>query len=258
MNKSKSIGLALGGGAVLGAAHIGVLKAIEELHIPVKYVTGTSIGAFVGAFYAFGHSWSDIREIAKELKWLDISGISLSQFGVLSNKKMGDLIEKHVGEKTLTTAKKPLAMVATDLSNGEKVVLNDAPVAQAVMASTCIPGVFVPVEIDELMLVDGGIVENVPVTPLQDMGADYIIGVDLNAGDIDNKKPGNIVEVLLKSFQFTLNTSAKLQMEKADLLIQPDLSAFNRVDIDQVEDLMDAGYKAAIKTLRPVFGKNPA
>ncbi len=242
--ENEKIGLALGGGAVLGAAHIGVLKALEESDIPVSYVAGTSIGALISAFLAFGKGWEEITEVLKDLNWLDISGISLSQFGLLSNKKLGRIIIENMGDVSFDEALIPLAMVATDISTGEKVVLKKGSVATAVMASTCIPGIFVPVEVNGKILVDGGIVENVPVTTLKDMGADLIIGVDLNSKHTF-KKPRNIVEVLLRSFDFTLKTATKLQTEQADILVEPDLSSFNMVDVDQMDDLIEKGYQEA-------------
>ena len=238
----KKIGLALGGGAVLGAAHVGVLRAIKEKEIEIEFVAGTSIGAFVAAFFAFGKSWEDIHEIAADLKWLDISQIALSRYGLLSNDKMGTLIGEHIGKKQIQDAEIPLAMVATDIANGEKVVLDKGSVADAVMASTAIPGIFNPVEIGKKMLVDGGVVENVPIKTTRDLGAKYIIGVDLNAQD-NIEKPSNILDVLLNSFQFMRQASSELQTEKADLMIKPDLSKFNRSNMDQVDDLMEKGYK---------------
>jgi len=249
--KNKKIGLALGGGAVLGAAHIGVLKALEELEISVQYVAGTSIGAFVAAFYAFDKTWKEIEEIALKLKWMDISGISLSQYGLLSNEKLGELITEYIGDKKFKQSSIPLAMVATDISNGKKVVLKKGLVAKAAMASTAIPGIFKPLEIDGKLLVDGGIVENVPIHTLKDMGADYIIGVDLNAKH-SYERPDNIVDVMVNSFHFTLQASAKLQTKEADLLIQPDLSSFNRSDMDQVEDLIEKGYDDSIGKLKEI------
>ena len=249
-NKNK-IGLALGGGAVLGAAHIGVLKAIEELNIRIDYLAGTSIGAFVAAFFGFGKNWEEIREIALELKWIDISGLSLSQYGLLSNEKLGELITRHLGDKKIEDASIPLAMIATDISNGKKVVLNDGAVADAAMASTSIPGIFQPVEINKKMLVDGGIVENVPIHTVREMGADYIIGVDLNAKH-SYDKPENIIDVMVNSFHFTLQASAKLQTEDAELLLQPDLSSFNRSNMGQVEDLIQKGYNDSIKKLKGI------
>ncbi len=177
--RKKNIGLAFGGGAVLGAAHIGVLKAIEEFNIPISYIAGTSIGAIISAFYAFGKNWEEMAILLKGLNWLDISRISLSQFGLLSNKKLGKLITDNLGDVTFDEACIPLAMIATDITSGEKVVLKSGNVAAAVMASSCIPGIFIPVEIDNRLLVDGELVENVPVTPLKEMGANFIISVDL-------------------------------------------------------------------------------
>lgn len=252
--KKKNVGLALGGGAVLGAAHIGVLKALDEYDIKFTHVTGTSIGAFVAAYVAFGKGWEEIREFASEMKWIDVTGISLSKYALLSNEKLGDLIEEHIGEKDIEDADIPLAMVATDIKNGEKVVLKKGSVAKAVMASTCIPGIFKPVEIDDRLLVDGGVVENVPIKTLKDLGGKKVIGVDLNAqhsyGD-----PENILDVILNSFHYTMQAAARLQREEADLIIAPDLSEFNRSNMDQVEDLMEKGYKDAKKQLKKVYNK---
>jgi NTE family protein len=245
----KKIGLALGGGAVLGAAHVGVLRALKEKEIEIQFVAGTSIGAFVAAFFAFGKSWEEIREIAADLKWLDISQISLSKYGLLSNDKMGELIGEHIGNRDIKDAEIPLAMVATDISKGKKVVLDSGPVADAVMASTAIPGIFNPVEIGKKMLVDGGVVENVPIKTTRALGAKYVIGVDLNARH-EIEKPSNILDILLNSFQFMRQVSSELQTEKADLMIRPDLSKFNRSDMGQVDDLMEQGYKDAKKALK--------
>lgn len=251
-DKGPKLGLALGGGAALGAAHIGVLKALDELDIQPDYLAGTSVGAMVGAMYAFGKSWPEIRELAEDLEWFDISGLTLSRYGLLSNEKMANLLEKVIGEQTFDRANIPLAIVATDIAKGEKVILREGEVAPAVMASTCIPGIFVPVEYEDEMLVDGGIVENVPISPLQDMGAEVIIGVDLNAKHAF-EKPGNIVEVLINAFHFTLITASQASYQEADLVIQPDLGEFSRTDPNQTEGLMEAGYKETMRMLGKKF-----
>jgi NTE family protein len=247
--KGKKVGLALGGGAVLGAAHIGVLKALEEKGIRADYVSGTSVGSYIGALYAFGMPWNKIDAIARDLKWLDVSRISISQYGLLSNSKLGDLIEENLGDVTFEQSPVPFAVVATDISNGEEVVLRKGSVAQAVMASTCIPGVVVPVEIEGRLLVDGGVVENVPIAPLKRMGADLIIAVDLNSGR-RVEKPQNIIDVLLRSFHFLRKSATRLQTGEADILILPDLTDFNMYDMDQAGDLFDAGYNEAVKMLK--------
>lgn len=249
--KKGSVGLALGGGAVLGAAHIGVLKAIEEKGLDIRYVAGTSIGAFVGAFYAFGKNWAEIEEIVKDLNWLDISGISIPKLGLLSNQKMGEFMREKIGDVSIEDATIPFAAVTTDIISGEKMVLREGDLATAVMASTCIPGVFIPVELDDRLLVDGGLVENVPIAPLKDMGADFIIGADLNAGHRP-QRPENIVEVLLRTFDFMIRSATALQTEEADVLIQPDLSEFNMFETSKVGNLIEVGYASA----RAVLEKN--
>ncbi len=246
-----NIGLALGGGAVLGAAHIGVLKALEEKEIEIKFITGTSIGAFVAALFAFGKDWSEIREITSELKWMDITSISLSRYSLLSNEKFGDLLIEHIGDKKIEESQIPLAIIATNAASGEKVVLDKGSVADAVMASSCIPGIFNPVEIDDTMLLDGGIVENVPINTLRKIGAEFIIGVDLNANH-NYQKPGNILDVLMNSFHFIMQQSAKLQTEDADFLIKPDLSSFDRTDTSQIEELIKKGYDDTLSALGKV------
>ena len=248
-NNEKKIGLALGGGAVLGAAHVGVLRAVEEFGVQIDCIAGTSIGAFVAALWAFGKKADDIEEIARDLNWLDISALSLSKFGLLSNKKLGDRIREVVGERTFSHSRIPLAMVATDIANGDRVVLQKGDVATAVMASTCIPGVFVPVEIGGRLLVDGFIVENVPVTAVQELGARRVIAVDLNAVHT-TKEPLNIVEILLHTFNFALRSATQLLTQEADLLIAPDLSEFNLVEIKQVPELIEKGYQQAKSQLR--------
>ena len=237
----KKTGLALGGGVVLGAAHIGVLNTLEEEQIEVSYIAGTSIGAFVAALFAFGKSWQEIKDIAIGISWSDITKISLSKYGLLSNRKLKDIITEHIGEKNIEEAIIPLAIIATDVTRGEKVVLKQGPVVDAIMASTCMPGIFKPVEYNGKLLVDGGIVENVPINTVHEMGADFIIAVDLNAKHTYDK-PGNILDIISNSFHFIMQTSAKLQTENADLLIQPNLSEFNRKDMKQIEAIINKGY----------------
>lgn len=250
--KEQKIGLALGGGAVLGAAHIGVLRAIDELGIEIDFIAGTSIGAFVAGLYASGMTWEEIQSMTKKLKWLDLSSPSFSKLGLLSNHRMGELIREKIGPVNLEDAKIPVAMIAADIETLEKVVLTKGEIAKAAMASTCIPGIFAPVEIDGRLLVDGGVVENVPISPLLDMGAEIIIAVDLNT-EHKSKKPENLIEVLLRTFSLSSGTATRFQTTGADILIAPDLSEFNVIDIEQSPDLIKKGYDEAIRILNEYF-----
>lgn len=240
----KNIGLALSGGAVLGAAHVGVLKALEEHHVKADYVTGTSIGAFIAALYAFGVEAKTMENMGNGLSWIDVTGLSLSRYALLTNEKLGKLLTKHIGQQKLEDAPIPLALVATDISNGEKVVLRKGPVDKAVMASTAIPGIFKPVEIEGRMLVDGGIVENTPIETVKSLGAEYVIGVDLLSNLIHNR-PNHIVDVIINSFHYTLRAAALHQTEKADLPIAPNTTGFSRSRMGQIKKLMEQGYKDA-------------
>lgn len=247
--KKAKIGLALGGGAVLGAAHVGILKAIDELGIEVSAISGTSIGALMAAFYAFGKNPLEVKEIMIDLSWRDISSLSLSSYGLFTNDKIDKLIEQYFGKTDFSEANIPLSIIATNIGNGKKAVLETGDLGKAVSASMAIPGVFQPVEIDGELLVDGGIVENVPVSPFKGKEVDFIIAVDLNAQHTYSE-PKNIVGVLMNSFHFALSTASKVQTAKADLIIQPDLSAFNHIDVDQAEELMKSGYDAAMNELK--------
>lgn len=248
--ENHTLGLALGGGAVLGASHIGILQAFEEHDIQPDYISGTSIGALVAAFYAFGVPVGQMKEVALELDWLDISSIHLSKMGLLSNKKLRSVLGQHIGQKNIEEAEIPLAMVSTDLSSGQKVILRKGDLANGVMASSCIPGIFAPIEYDGRMLVDGALVENVPVSPLQQMGAGRIVAVDVNSLRA-YEKPTNILEVITNALDIAIESLSRINADKVDLLIQPELSSFSRTEIgkDEISALIERGYQKGCEVL---------
>lgn len=250
MNKSKNkkIALALGGGSVLGAVHIGVLKAFEEHDIEIKAISGTSAGAIVASLYAFGKSAKEIEKTVLEFEWKNLSSLTFSKYGFLSNKKIGEIIKRNIGKKNIEDAKIPLSMVATDITTGEKVVLDKGSVSKSVMASTCVPGIFVPIEIEGRFLVDGGIVENIPLSCLKDKNVDFVIGVDLIC-EHAHKKPNNVIEILYNSFNFLVKTNKKIQIKEADIIIKPDISKFNAIDMSQMKDLIKIGYDETKKVI---------
>lgn len=254
---TRKIGLALGGGATLGAAHIGVLKALADMSMDVHCISGTSIGAYIAALYAFGVSPADIEEQIRELDWLDISSFSFLKlkFGLLTNDKLGDNIEDLLGDVRMEDAKIPLAVVATDIANCKKVVLTKCKLSQAVMASTAVPGIYSPVEIDDQLLVDGGLLENVPISPLRDLGADMTIGVDLSA-QRSYRKPDDLIDVLVNSMDIAIDNATRLQTSEADLVVAPQLRAYSRTDSDQIDDLVEEGYEACRTSLQKYLDRN--
>ena len=244
----EGVSLALGGGAVLGAAHVGVLKALDEHDVKVLQISGTSIGAFIATLYAFGKKPAEIEKIVTELDWLDVTKFTLSKYGILSNEALGKQLTSELGDVDFDEAEIPLTLVATDISSGKKILLNKGKVARAVMASSCIPGAFIPVDIDDRLLVDGGLVENVPISPLRESGADFIIGVDLNAGR-HYQRPDDIIDVLANAIDIAIDNVTRSQTTDADLLIAPELASYSRRDTSRSAELIEEGYRIASELL---------
>ncbi len=247
--KNKTIALALGGGSVLGAAHIGVLKALEESKAEIKSISGTSAGAIVSSLYAFGKSAKEIEKIVLAFEWKNLSSLTLSKYGVLSNEKIGEIIKYNIGDKRIEDANIPLCIIATDITTGEKVILDKGSVSDAVMASTCVPGIFVPIELEGRFLVDGGIIENIPLSCLKNKDVDFVIGVDL-ISEHSYKKPNNVIEILYNSFNFLVKTNKRIQTKEADILIKPNLSKFNAIDMSQMKELIKIGYDETRKIIK--------
>lgn len=245
---SERTGLAFGGGVVLGAAHIGVLKAMDETGFRADCVAGTSIGSFIAAMHAFGKSWREIEKVALELDWSDLSGLTLSGYGLLSMRKFGEIVRAQLGTRRIEESPVPLAIVATDICTGLEVVLRKGDVATAVMASSSIPGIFKPVELGEMLLVDGVLVENVPVSPLKAMGASRIVCIDL-FGRHSFRRPEHLPDLLLNAFYSAMRAISQIQIREADLVITPDLSRFSLVDMSAVPEILDIGYRESMPLL---------
>lgn len=245
---SERTGLAFGGGVVLGAAHIGVLKAMDETGFRADCVAGTSIGSFIAAMHAFGKSWREIEKVALELDWSDLSGLTLSGYGLLSMRKFGEIVRAQLGTRRIEDAPVPLAIVATDICTGLEVVLRKGDVATAVMASSSIPGIFKPVELGEMLLVDGVLVENVPVSPLKAMGASKVVCIDL-FGRHSFRRPEHLPDLLLNAFYSAMRAISQIQISEADLVITPDLSRFSLVDMSAVPEILDTGYRESMPLL---------
>jgi len=248
---STKVGLALGGGFVLGAAHIGVLRAMEEKGFQLAAISGTSVGALVAAFYAFGIPPHEIEEMAASSHWFDISSLQLTRFSLLSNDRLAKIIRTRLGDVNIEDARIPLSIVATDLITGERVVLERGNLAEAVRASTSIPGIYAPVEIHGRLLVDGGLVENVPISPLKQRGVDFTIAVDVGANR-RFQKPENIMDVIANSISISIRQSTRTQWRQADLVIAPDMTARSRVNMQQVRELAKVGYDEAMNRLGQV------
>jgi NTE family protein len=181
--KSKvKIGYALGSGGARGLAHIGVLKVLEEHGIRPDIVAGTSMGSIIGALYSGGLTPGEIEKLALGLDWrklLNLVDVTLPISGLLKGNRVVSLLRSIIGEMTFSQLKYDFASVATNIINGEQVVLHDGSLIEAIRASISIPGIFTPVAVAGRYLVDGGLINTVPVSVCRDMGADYVIGVNV-------------------------------------------------------------------------------
>ncbi|MCB0309472.1 MAG: patatin-like phospholipase family protein [Bdellovibrionales bacterium] len=250
----KKIGLALGGGAARGSAHVGVLQALDEHGIHIHCLSGTSIGAFVAALYAFKVPVKEIRGLAEKLSWRDVSEFTFSKLGLFKNEEIGNILRKYCGDVNIEDSPIPFAVVAANIRTGEKVVFKEGNLAKCVMASSAIPGIFIPVEIDGELLVDGALVENVPIDVLKSLGSNYTVAVNLhNAATYD--RPKSIVDMVGNAFFIAIDAKTNLQLEEANLRLDINLSGCARLDNEHSLICIQKGYAAgllAAKKLKPV------
>ena len=247
-NSDPSFGLALGGGAVFGIAHLGALKALEEQGLRPTHLTGTSIGAIMASLYAFGHTPEAIRDACSKLDWWHVSSFGWSRYGIMNNSAMGDFVRGHIGDRDFSESPYPLAFIATDLASRTKVILDRGDVATAAMTSACVPGLYTPIERDDQLLVDGGLVENVPISPLKGWGVDFVMGIDLN-GSKRRREPGGMFDALVTAFDIAIDSHTQTQLAGADYVLSLDLADYDRTDADQSDELFQEGYDACRKAI---------
>jgi NTE family protein len=272
------IGLALSGGGALGLAQIGVLQWLEENHIPVDRVAGTSMGAILGVMYATGMSSAEIRKFAEAVDWTQVM-ISEPTYPELSYRRKQDRRDYEVeaalgvkeGLKTpnglnpglgvgllldrITFAESSLASfddlptpfrcVATDMQSGDRVVLREGSLARAVRASMAIPGVFTPVEINGKLLADGGMVENIPVEAVREMDADKVIAVDLRVPPGGREQLDTLTGMLSRAISVMILQNERRSMALADASVIVDVGGFTLTDYDRIDDLIRLGYRTA-------------
>ena len=305
----RKIGLALGSGSARGWAHIGVIKALNEAGIRLDYVAGTSAGAVVGAVYASGRIDS-LKDVVLQLDWKKITfllDVVFPKCGLIDGNKIAEFIRCNVEEKNIEDLHLPFCAVSTDLATGNEVVINDGDIIEAVRASISIPGIFTPVKRNSAILVDGGLVNPVPVSVVREMGADFVIAVNLNHGIIAKRRtrktsipnrgvftPGtgtaydatkgsgildalhkrfdtldipaltqirqwmsrdpvpNIFEIIINSINImeAQITTARLETDPPDLLIQPDLGHIRFLEFNRAQEAIVAGYEETKRSLK--------
>lgn len=253
--------LVLSGGAARGIAHAGVLKVLEEEGLRPDLIVGTSAGAMAGAFLAAGISAARTAMWAAELRWSGLGRPAINRLGLLSNDRLGELLERALPVRNFHELEIPLACMATDLQTNEPVILHEGDLISAICASSAIPGLFIPVERGGRLLLDGGVRANIPVDAARLLGADLVVAVDVNQIYHNEERPTHMLAIMVRTF-FTLSRAAELvDGATADLLISPDVGGIGFDQLQRAPELIAAGEAAtrqAVPALRRLLlGADP-
>lgn len=252
MSFQPRIGLALSGGAARGNAHVGVLRAFAENNIRIDCVAGTSAGSIVGGALAAGMPLDDIEEFGRNLRWRDIGRVTMSRLGIQSNERLEQYLRARLPVCRFEDLQMPFAAVATELKTGAAVVMRDhGDLPFAIRASCAIPGWYVPVTDENgRQLVDGGLVAVIPSTVARSLGADIVIAVDVNgAGATFIGPSSSVIGVLFQSMLVVQKTASHYQLQSSDLVIQPKVSNIRWDEIGRADELIAAGYEAALESI---------
>ena len=249
--KIPKLGLALGGGAARGFAHIGVLQVLEEEGIKPDFIAGTSAGSLVAALYASGKTSTQLTWLAESMDESQLTDWTLpfAGRGVLRGEALGKYVNSQLNGLKIEDMKIPLGIVATDLQTGEGILFRRGDVATAVRASSAVPSVFEPVRIGQRDYVDGGLVSPVPVLYVKQMGAQYIIAVDISSRPED-AKTSDIFKVLLQTFSIMSKSISQLELPQAHVVVRPALPNVGSAEFSARKKSIEAG-RAAMKQALP-------
>ncbi|HVB34422.1 MAG TPA: patatin-like phospholipase family protein [Patescibacteria group bacterium] len=246
------IGLALGGGFARGIAHLGLLRVFEQAHIPIDYLAGTSVGALIAAAYAGGATLETMEQIGLSTRFKDFAEWTVSWQGLASDTRLQRYLRRMTPVRRFEELRIPLTIVATDLLTTEPVYFTKGEIGPALCASCAYPGLFRPVEQDGHLLVDGFLAAPVPVKAVREMGADFVIGVNLSSISRE-ERPTNLFEIVSQAFSVLTHYSEAAWGPLTDLVIEPDVSAFRWDDFPKTPELIAAGERAAREALPQIL-----
>lgn len=243
--KPPMIGLALGGGAARGFAHIGVIQALEEAGIRPDLVVGTSAGSVVAALYASGKSGKELQKVAESMEEASFSDWRLPFFkpGVLKGEALARFISGQVGGRQIQDLPMSLGVVATDLDSGRGVLFQRGDIASAVRASSAIPALFQPVLIAGREYVDGGLVAPVPVQFARQMGAQVVIAVDISGAPQGNAA-SDTFQILMQTFSIMGKSISAFELREADVVVKPSLTGLSSASFVSRSQAISAGHQA--------------
>jgi NTE family protein len=249
------IGLALSGGAARGIAHVGVLRALEENHIPIDAIVGASAGALIGGCYAAGLSIEQLDQMARTFRWRHTSRLSFSRLGLQSNARMEKFLRRNLPVTRFEDLKIPFAAMVTDLRKGESIVFRDqGDLPFAIRASCCVPALYTPVRDREgRFLIDGGILANLPISHTRDLGADIVIAVDVNFDGVRFfEQPRTALGVLTHVFSAVERIVSNQERDTADVLIAPKIGHIRWDETRRSPELVRIGYEAGLESINEI------
>ena len=248
-----NIGLVLSGGGMRGAAHIGVIRALEESRISPTHIAGSSAGAIVGSLYAYGYNSDEILTFFKQVQFLSISKYAINKPGFIDAEKFYDEFKVYLKDDNFSFLKKKLFITATNILNGKLKIFDRGQLIKPVLASAAFPGLFAPVKIKSSYYIDGGALNNFPLEPIKQK-CDQVIGVYVDGIDVltmkDLKHSHNVVERVFKIKSLMENQH---KFKACDIMIAPSgLNKFGTFDRKNIDEMVDIGYDAAQEALSQV------
>ena len=250
VKKPLKIGLALGGGAARGFAHVGVIAVLEEAGLRPQLVVGTSAGSLVAAIYASGKTSAQLQQTALGMEEVAITDWMLPIFGkgMFRGEALGRYVNQLVGGRLIENMAIPLGIVATDLNSGQAVLFRRGDTGTAVRASSAVPAVFVPVKISGHEYVDGGLVSPVPVRFARQMGADIVVAVDISSPPEGNQAEGTL-QILLQTFAIMGKSINQYELKDADVVVRPSLTGLKSADFSARKQAIESGRAAMLAAL---------
>lgn len=246
------VGIAFGGGGARGFAHLGALKAFEQFGVKFDFVAGTSAGSLVGAFYANGYNFKELYEIAKNVRVKDIRK-NVIPFTASKLDSLAEIVRKNLGDKNIEDSIIPFAAVAVDLKSAKEVCFRKGNLASAVCGSCAVPGVFQPVEYNDMILADGGLQNTIPADIPKYFGCDYVVAIDVNKSRLYGTNSTKFLDVLSCSIRILMKSNAIRGYVNADVVVGPETKRFKSTSTDGLDDMIEEGYKATIDAMPKIL-----
>ncbi|RMH79800.1 MAG: patatin-like phospholipase family protein [Acidobacteria bacterium] len=242
------VNLVLSGGAARGIAHIGVIRALEELGFEIASISGVSAGALVGAFYCAGYKPDDMLKIVVSKSWLRYIRPKVPKLGFFSLNRATAFLHKHLHVERIEELRRELWITALDINSGRTLHFNSGELYPILLGSCALPGVFEPVKYGEFTLIDGGVTNNLPVEPLLGRKG-LLIGVDVNP-TLQGESLRNIFQILMRSFLLAVRSNVDKRKELCHVVIEPELHRFSTVDLWKAKDIYGLGYKKTLQVMK--------